>query len=179
MQDVCMPSPPFPLVLFLNTNYLSAQKLGYLGSPRTHPPRHPLGRYPTPHVRPLLHHPPQFPDGPRVHRHRVAAAGLLQLGILKPVPGTPPSGIASAAGAGTNIIEDLVRQGATVGFFPHGVGHYLGLDVSSPVPVVLHAVGQVVQGLTRFLVGFPWDRYMMWEVYLRDVRRIRSSGTYV
>ncbi|KAL8976488.1 MAG: hypothetical protein Q9177_006848, partial [Variospora cf. flavescens] len=43
--------------------------------------------------------------------HEVAVAGLLRLGILR--NGTP---------------EELLRERISVAFFPHGLGHYLGMD---------------------------------------------------
>ncbi|KAL8971048.1 MAG: hypothetical protein Q9197_003477 [Variospora fuerteventurae] len=43
--------------------------------------------------------------------HQVAVAGLLRLGILR--NGTP---------------EELLRERVSVAFFPHGLGHYLGMD---------------------------------------------------
>lgn len=51
----------------------------------------------------------------QLHMHLVAARGLLKLGILK--------------GASA---ENLVQEKATVPFFPHGIGHFLGIDVGSP-----------------------------------------------
>lgn len=44
------------------------------------------------------------------HAHKVAIAGLLRLGILK---GSP---------------EEIFGKGVSVAFFPHGLGHYLGMD---------------------------------------------------
>lgn len=43
--------------------------------------------------------------------HEVAVAGLLRLGILR--NGTP---------------EELLTERISVAFFPHGLGHYLGMD---------------------------------------------------
>ena len=44
------------------------------------------------------------------HAHRVAIAGLLQLGILKGDP------------------EEIFKRRTSVAFLPHGLGHYLGMD---------------------------------------------------
>jgi Xaa-Pro dipeptidase len=44
------------------------------------------------------------------HAHKVAIKGLLKLGILK---GNP---------------EDILAKRVSVAFFPHGLGHYLGMD---------------------------------------------------
>lgn len=49
-------------------------------------------------------------DDVHEHAHRVAIDGLLALGILK----------------GDN--EDIFKSRASVAFFPHGLGHYLGMD---------------------------------------------------
>jgi hypothetical protein len=50
------------------------------------------------------------------HCHVVLARGFIRLGIFKP-PSAPDPETA------------LIRAGATVPFFPHGLGHSLGLDV--------------------------------------------------
>ena len=44
------------------------------------------------------------------HAHRVAIAGLIQLGILKGDP------------------EEIFQHRTSVAFLPHGLGHYLGMD---------------------------------------------------
>ena len=49
-------------------------------------------------------------EGVHIHAHQVAIAGLLRLGILK---GTP---------------EEILKVRTSVAFFPHGLGHYLGMD---------------------------------------------------
>ena len=47
--------------------------------------------------------------------HRVAISGLLQCGILK-----------------NGSVEELLRKRTSVAFFPHGLGHYLGMDTHDP-----------------------------------------------
>lgn len=49
-------------------------------------------------------------DDVHAHAHRVAIAGLLRLGILK------------------GVAEDIFAARTSVAFFPHGLGHYLGMD---------------------------------------------------
>ena len=49
------------------------------------------------------------------HAHRLAIDGLLSLGIFKAGP-----------------IEDIFRARTSVAFFPHGLGHYLGMDTHDP-----------------------------------------------
>lgn len=49
-------------------------------------------------------------DDVHAHAHRVAIDGLLRLGILK------------------GEAEELFRERTSVAFFPHGLGHYLGMD---------------------------------------------------
>jgi Xaa-Pro dipeptidase len=44
------------------------------------------------------------------HSHRVAIAGLLRLGILR------------------GSADEIFDHGVSVAFFPHGLGHYLGMD---------------------------------------------------
>lgn len=46
-----------------------------------------------------------------IRAHQVAAEGLLKLGILK---------------GGSR--EEIINQGISAAFYPHGLGHYLGLD---------------------------------------------------
>lgn len=50
-------------------------------------------------------------DDVHANAHRIAIDGLLQLGILK---------------GGDR--EDIFRSKASVAFFPHGLGHYMGMD---------------------------------------------------
>jgi Xaa-Pro dipeptidase len=49
-------------------------------------------------------------DDVHVHAHKVAISGLLELGILK---GSP---------------DDILKARTSTAFFPHGLGHYLGMD---------------------------------------------------
>jgi Xaa-Pro dipeptidase len=49
-------------------------------------------------------------DDVHAHAHRVAIAGLIKLGILK------------------GDAEELFKNRTSVAFFPHGLGHYLGMD---------------------------------------------------
>jgi Xaa-Pro dipeptidase len=49
-------------------------------------------------------------DDVHAHAHRVAIAGLLKLGILK------------------GDAEEIFKKRTSVAFFPHGLGHYLGMD---------------------------------------------------
>lgn len=48
-----------------------------------------------------------------VRAHEVAIQGLLELGILRD------------AGGG---LEEILAKRVSVAFFPHGLGHYLGMD---------------------------------------------------
>ncbi|KAF2431353.1 putative Xaa-Pro aminopeptidase pepP [Tothia fuscella] len=49
-------------------------------------------------------------DDVHAHAHRVAIAGLLKIGILK------------------GDAEEIFKSRTSVAFFPHGLGHYLGMD---------------------------------------------------
>jgi Xaa-Pro dipeptidase len=49
-------------------------------------------------------------DDVHLHAHKVAIDGLLSLGILK----------------GDN--QEILNARTSVAFFPHGLGHYLGMD---------------------------------------------------
>lgn len=53
--------------------------------------------------------------------HRTLVAGFQELGIFK-TPASPGSG-------SWNSEEAILASGASTAFFPHGVGHSLGLDV--------------------------------------------------
>lgn len=79
-------------------------------------------------------------DDVHARAHRVAVAGLLRLGILR--------------GASE---DELFNKGVSVAFFPHGVGHYLGMDThdvggtpdhsdKDPMFRYLRLRGQVVDG---------------------------------
>ena len=50
-------------------------------------------------------------DDVHAHAHRVAIAGLLKLGILR-----------------GGDVDTLFKARTSVAFFPHGLGHYLGMD---------------------------------------------------
>jgi Xaa-Pro aminopeptidase len=50
----------------------------------------------------------------------VAAKGLLALNVLQ----AGPSNL-----TGAELAQELVQKEATVPFFPHGIGHMLGIDV--------------------------------------------------
>lgn len=52
--------------------------------------------------------------------HRVLAKSFLQLGIFTS---------SSLTGSPDSIIDQLIEMGLTTSFYPHGVGHLLGLDV--------------------------------------------------
>jgi Xaa-Pro dipeptidase len=49
-------------------------------------------------------------DDVHLEAHKIAIKGMLKLGILK---GSP---------------EDVLKSRTSVAFFPHGLGHYLGMD---------------------------------------------------
>jgi Xaa-Pro dipeptidase len=49
-------------------------------------------------------------DNVHTEAHRIAVEGLLQLGILR------------------GDKEDIMKARTSVAFFPHGLGHYLGMD---------------------------------------------------
>ncbi|KAB5523120.1 peptidase M24, structural domain-containing protein [Coniochaeta sp. 2T2.1] len=49
-------------------------------------------------------------DDVHLHAHKVAIDGLLELGLLK------------------GDKEDILKKRTSVAFFPHGLGHYLGMD---------------------------------------------------
>ncbi|GAA5868105.1 hypothetical protein JCM8547_003346 [Rhodosporidiobolus lusitaniae] len=61
--------------------------------------------------------------------HDILARGLLRLGIFAP----PPS-----SSSEDEHVARLIREGLTSAFYPHGVGHLLGLDV--------HDVGGLPEG---------------------------------
>ncbi|KAK4705387.1 Xaa-Pro dipeptidase, partial [Phenoliferia sp. Uapishka_3] len=77
--------------------------------------------------------------------HNVATRGLLKLGIF--VPG-------SVKGSEDEIIAAIIASGLSTAFYPHGVGHLLGLDV--------HDVGGLPEGKSKD----PLLRYLRLRVPL-------------
>jgi Xaa-Pro dipeptidase len=76
-------------------------------------------------------------DDVHLHTHQVLTRGFLELGIFK-----RPSSPASAA----SLEAELLRLGLGAAFYPHGLGHSLGLDVhdvpSASKPVRLDERGE-------------------------------------
>ncbi|KAK4055755.1 hypothetical protein OIV83_000302 [Microbotryomycetes sp. JL201] len=64
--------------------------------------------------------------------HEVAARGLLRLGIFT---------AGNVTGSEDEIVAAIVASGLTTAFYPHGVGHLLGLDV--------HDVGGLPEGKSK------------------------------
>ncbi|KAF5322403.1 hypothetical protein D9619_001306 [Psilocybe cf. subviscida] len=78
--------------------------------------------------------------------HRTLVKGFQKLGIFKS---------ANSPGSGSwNSEEAILASGDTAAFFPHGVGHSLGMDVhdvpSASKPEVNHSIGGVVLGHESF-----------------------------
>ncbi len=57
----------------------------------------------------------------QLHAARVAVEGLLELGIFRPPPGSP--------GGRGSVADEIFAAGTVAAFFPHGLGHHVGLDV--------------------------------------------------
>lgn len=56
----------------------------------------------------------------QIQMHRVLAASFLRIGLFTR---------GQLVGTEEEIIDQLLDLGLTIGFYPHGVGHLLGLDV--------------------------------------------------
>lgn len=59
-------------------------------------------------------------DDVHLHAHRIAIDGLLELGILK------------------GDKDEILKNRTSVAFFPHGLGHYLGMVNRDLLSDVLH-----------------------------------------
>lgn len=76
-------------------------------------------------------------EGLQILMHKTAAAGLLRLGILKKPDGGVKAtdfaetgqGPAANAREDKRLVQEILASGLTTAFFPHGLGHSLGLDV--------------------------------------------------
>lgn len=79
--------------------------------------------------------------------HKTAIAGLLSLGILHS---------SSPTLTGQALIDAIFASGLSNAFYPHGVGHLLGLDV--------HDVGGLPQGNSKD----PLMRYLRLRVPLEE-----------
>lgn len=97
-------------------------------------------------------------DDVHLHAHRIAVEGLLSLGILK------------------GDVQEILDARTSAAFFPHGLGHHLGLDThdtgGNPNPndkdklfrylrlrghVPAGAVVTVEPGVSSCLVSYYWE----------------------
>ncbi|KAL3419360.1 metallopeptidase family M24 [Phlyctema vagabunda] len=87
-----------------------------------------------------------------LHAHKVALAGLIQLGLLH-----------------KGTAAEIYASGATTAFFPHGLGHFLGLEC--------HDVGQ--ESSASALYGFR-DLPESWTSAFGEMLRtsLRSTSVY-
>ncbi|KAL8854994.1 MAG: hypothetical protein Q9221_000190 [Calogaya cf. arnoldii] len=99
--------------------------------------------------------------------HEIAVQGLLELGILR-----------------NGTAEELMKQRISVAFFPHGLGHYLGMDTHDPggnpdygdkdeMFRFLRIRGEIPEGaVVTVEPGVYFCRFIV-EPYLKDERRGR------
>ena len=115
----------------------------------------------------------------RVHElaHRVAIAGLMRLGILRQAPAHS----AADPEAASEAEEAILKARTSCAFFPHGLGHYMGLDVhdcggnpnyadADPMYKYLRVRGEVPAGAVITVEpGIYFCRFIL-EPYLKEER---------
>lgn len=112
-------------------------------------------------------------DDVHSHAHRVAIAGLLKLGILK-----------------GGDVDEIFSSKASVPFFPHGLGHYLGMDThdcggnpnykdEDPVFKYLRVRGKIPAGsVITVEPGIYFNSFML-EPALKDPKLSKYIDTEV
>ena len=85
--------------------------------------------------------------------HKVLINGFQKLGIFKS-PNSPNSG-------SWNSAEAILASGISSSFFPHGLGHSLGMDVhyvpSASKPKVNTTISDTSKVLSRTAIALPTD----------------------